>query len=545
MKQRNFLPLQLFAACLVGLLLGKFCFGTSKEKVELSLFNGRLSKMQSVINIIDNKYVDPLDIDSLNELIIPDVLAHLDPHTSYIPAQKLADVEKKILGHFYGIGIEHYTFDDTAMVISVMPDSPASKSDIKPGDRILKVDDTDVTGHKAKDKVSAALKGERDTPTVLTLKRYGVDSTVTVHVQRGNVPVPSTTASYMIDSITGYIKIDNFGDNSYREFVERVIRLRDDGATNLVIDLRNNLGGRVEQAKLIASEILGCGDTIVFTIGRDNTIEDLYIDTTQYGFCQDMSIACLVDSRTASAAEILAAAIQDNDRGVIVGLRTFGKGLVQTPIQMPDGSQVRLTTYRYYTPSGRSLQKGYSNYDNDLPNRFKNGELDSASAFKPVDTTKYFTKSGRVVYSKSGVMPDVFVPLDHTLLPNVAYRLDSMLITMRFAAFKYNQLGFDNPQQYIHMLFANEEQTYDELLAFARSKGLDIDLRKQKKAIADAMPMVMAALRADAYHIVGDEDMSAKYYNFEDDAVSAAVEVLGDSHGMQDILNNKKTKPNE
>jgi hypothetical protein len=142
-------------------------------------------------------------------------------------------------------------------------------------------------------------------------------------------------------------------------------------------------------------------------------------------------------------------------------------------------------------------------------------------------------------------MPDVFVPLDHTLLPNVAYRLDSMLITMRFAAFKYNQLGFDNPQQYIHMLFANEEQTYDELLAFARSKGLDIDLRKQKKAIADAMPMVMAALRADAYHIVGDEDMSAKYYNFEDDAVSAAVEVLGDSHGMQDILNNKKTKPNE
>ena len=545
MKQRNFLPLQLFAACLVGLLLGKFCFGTSKEKVELSLFNGSLSKMQSVINIIDNKYVDPLDIDSLNELIIPDVLAHLDPHTSYIPAQNINDVEKKIVGHFYGIGIEHYAFDDTAMVISVLPGSPASTSDIRPGDKILKVDGTDVTGRKSKDKVSAALKGERDTPTTLCLKRCGVDSAFTVSIQRGNVPVPSATSSYMIDSVTAYINIDNFGDNSYREFVQRVFLLKNDGATNLIIDLRNNLGGRVEQAKLIAGEILGYGDTIAFTIGRENTIEDLYIDTTHFGFCQDMAVACLVDSRTASAAEILSAAIQDNDRGVIVGRRTFGKGLVQTPIQMPDGSQVRLTTYRYYTPSGRSLQKGYYNYDNDLSNRFKNGELDSASAFHPADTTRYFTKNGRVVYSKCGVMPDVFVPLDHTSQPGVFYRLDSMLVTMHFAAYKYNQLGFNNPQQYIHALFGDEEQTYDELIEFARRYGLDIDVRKQKKAIVDAMPMVMAALKADAYHVVGDDDMSAKYYNYDDNDVSTAVQILGDRQGLQDILNNKKTKPND
>lgn len=537
MKPRNLLPLQLFAACLVGLLLGKFCFSSSKEKVELSLFNGKLSKLQAIINIIDNKYVDYVDIDSLNELVIPDVLARLDPHTSYIPAKRLNETEKKIVGYFYGIGIEHYTFDDTVTVVSVIPGSPAINADIMPGDKIISVDSTDVTGVKSKDKISAAMRGERDTEATLHLVRHGADSTLTTIIRRGNVPVPSTSASYIIDSTTAYIKLDNFGDNSYIEFAKDVLRLKNDGATKLIIDLRENLGGRLEQAKLIASEILAHGDTITYTIGRENDTEDLYINSMDNGICQDMPVACLVNSHTASAAEILSAAIQDNDRGVIVGRRTFGKGLVQSPIQMQDGSQIRLTTARYYMPSGRSLQKSYKNYDNDISNRYKKGEFDSASAFTPTDTTKYFTKKGRVVYSKCGVMPDIFVPLGDTPLPLLAYRLDSTFTTMRFAIEKYNILGYKDPQQYINALFDDEERTYDELIAFAMRHGIDIDLRKQKKEIAESFHFIMTLLKSEAYHVAGDDNMSTFYYNYDDPDIKAAIDILNDDERRHQILN--------
>jgi len=539
MKPRNLLPLQLFAACLIGLLLGKFCFSTTKEKVELSLFNGKLSKLQSIINIIDNKYVDHVNIDSLNELVIPDMLARLDPHTSYVPAKRINESEKKIVGYFYGIGIEHYTFDDTVTVVCIIPGSPATKADIMPGDKIISVDSTDVTGHTSKDKLSAAMRGERDTEARLRLIRQGSDSILTTTIRRGSVPVPSTAASYIIDSTTAYIKLDNFGDNSYIEFAKDVLRLKNDGATKIIIDLRENLGGRLEQARLIAREILAQGDTITYTIGRENKTEDLYINSIDNGICQDMSVVCIVNSHTASAAEILSAAIQDNDRGVIVGRRTFGKGLVQSPIQMQDGSLIRLTTARYYMPSGRSLQKSYKNYDNDLPTRFKKGELDSASAFTPADTTKYFTKNGRVVYSKCGVMPDVFVPIDNTPLPHLAYKLDSALVTIRFALYKYNSLGHKDPQQYIHALFDDEERTYDELIAYAMRHGIDIDPRKQKKAIAESFHAAMTSLKIDAYHVSGDENTSIFYYNCDDPDIKAANDILNDEDRYQQILNEK------
>ena len=539
MKPRNLLPLQLFAACLVGLLLGKFCFSTSKEKVELSLFNGKLSKLQAIINIIDNRYVDAVDIDSLNELVIPDVLARLDPHTSYVPAKRLNESEKKIVGHFYGLGIEHSTFDDTVTVLSIVPNSPAASADIIPGDKIIAVDTIDITGRKSKDQISAAMRGENNTIATLHFKRHGVDSILTTAIRRGKVPVPSTTASYIIDSTTAYIKLDNFGDNSYLQFAKDVMQLKHHGATKLIIELRDNLGGRLEQSRLIASEILAPGDTITFTIGRGNEIEDLLTNTISNGICQDMLVACLVDSPTASAAEILSASIQDNDRGVIVGRRTFGKGLVQTPIQMQDGSQIRLTTARYYMPSGRSLQKDYKNYDNDLATRYKNGEFDSAAAFKPSDTTKYFTKKGRVVYSKCGVMPDVFVPLTQTPPPYITYQLDSARAITRFALEQYNIIGSKNPQQFLHTLFDNEEQTYEELITYAARHGIKLDTRKNKKAIAEAFHATMASLKTKAYHIAGDENMSVMYYNDDDPDIEAAIDVLNDDERWQQILNEK------
>ncbi|MCR5456004.1 MAG: S41 family peptidase [Bacteroidales bacterium] len=537
MKPRNTIPIQLFAACLIGLLLGKFCFSTTKEGVELSLFNGRLSKMQSIINIIDNKYVDQINIDSLNELLIPNILSRLDPHSTYIPAQNLNEAEKKLVGHFYGIGIEYFVFRDTVTVICVLPEGPAASANIKSGDKIIEIDGNNVTGSNSRNRASELLKGANGSTIRIGLQRYGIDSVFTTEITRGTIPVPSATASYMADSTTAYIKIESFGDNSYKEFTSRMEELKNQGAQNLIIDLRNNLGGRVEQAKRIASEILNYGDTIAFTIGRAKEIEDLYIDTTHHTICQDMQIMCLVDSRTASAAEILSAAIQDNDRGVIVGRRTFGKGLVQTPIQMPDGSQVRLTTYRYYTPSGRSLQKSYKNYDNDISIRYKNGELDSAAAFRIKDTTKYFTKNGRAVYAKSGVMPDVFVPIDRSTLHPIVYQIDSMMAIAHYVSTKYNMLNPETSQDYISALFDDEQATFDEFIAFAIRNGLKLDIRKNKKGLAECFATVMAMLKSEAYHIVGNEDKRMMYFNYNDHDIDAAFKLLGDPNKVNNILN--------
>jgi len=537
MKPRNPLPLYLFAACLTGLLLGKFCFSTSKEKVELSLFNGRLSKMQTVINIIDYKYVDDIDIDSLNELTIPFLLAQLDPHSAYIPAQELNEVDKSVKGGFYGVGIENYPFNDTSFVISLTPNGPSSHLDIRPGDKIVEVDGDDVTGKDAKKITSAHLRGDQGTKVKVGLKRHGVDSLIMVEITRELVPVKSATASYMADSTTAYIKMESFSDNSHFEFVGRTAILRQLGAQNLIIDLRGNLGGRVEQAKRIASEILRFGDTIVSTVGRNNVTDDIFIDTTRIGICAGMRIACIVDNRTASAAEILAAAIQDNDRGVIIGRRTFGKGLVQTPIQMPDGSQVRLTTLRYYTPSGRSLQKDYNTYNSDLNDRYNNGEYDSATAFKPKDTTAYFTKHHRKVYSKSGVMPDVFVPITRDAPSPIASAMDKHLTTIHYAIVRYNALGINDRKVYLDTLFADEKATFADLLTFARRNGVNIDPRKDKKELAECHDKIMAWLKSDAYHITGDDDISKKYLNYNDSAINVALSILNDPAQLDRILN--------
>ncbi|MBR4325562.1 MAG: PDZ domain-containing protein [Bacteroidales bacterium] len=543
MKKRNTIPLQLFAACLVGLLLGKFCFSTTKEGVELSLFNGKISKMQSIINIIDNRYVDVVDIDSINELIIPTLLSRLDPHSIYVPAQRLNESERRIRGQYYGVGIEFNVYNDTAMVLRIKPESPAAESTLKPGDRIVEVDGHNVTGKNAKSLVSDNLTGEYGREVVIGVKRYGIDSIYSAKVQFGVVPVPSAIASFMVDSLTGYLKLESFGDKSYREFCLKVLDLRMEGAKNLIIDLRENRGGRLEQAKNIASEILYIGDTIAYTIGRSNTVEELYTDTAHYGICRAMDVACLVDENSASAAEILAATIQDNDRGVIVGRRTFGKGLVQTPIMMMDGSQVRLTTQRYYMPSGRSLQKDYKDYDDDLFNRFKVGEFDSASAFHPKDTTIYYTRNHRTVYSKSGVMPDVFIPFSMTdNYTPLTDKIRQQNLTQRYVAERYNQMMCDSLQQFIHALFDDERTTFDDMMTYAQHNGISMDFRKDKKAIEDCYDEMMPLLKSDAYHLFGDEDISYKYYYNNDTVISAATQILNDKPLLYKTLNKKKTE---
>jgi carboxyl-terminal processing protease len=413
-----------------------------------------------------------------------------------------------------------------------------------PGDMIVEVNGNNVTGKKAKSLISSNLSGEYGEDVVVSVKRHGCDTLYPATVQDGVVPVPSAIAAYMVDSLTGCLKLESFGDKSCLEFRLLVMYLRAQGAKNLIIDLRNNLGGRLEQAKNIASEILYVGDTITYTVGRSNSIEDVVTDTAQNGVCRAMDVACLVDEYSASAAEILAAAIQDNDRGVIIGLRTFGKGLVQTPIQMMDGSQVRLTTQRYYTPSGRSLQKDYSDYDNEIYNRYKNGELDSASAFRPKDTTIYYTRNHRVVYSKCGVMPDIFVPWERERYSTVTNMILDQNLLPRYVAERFNKMACDSMQQFISALFDDEQSTFDDMITFVQGHGVAINTRKDKKALDECFAEIMPVLKCDAYHLIGDADSSYKYYNYNDPNVSAAQEILNDKPLLYKTLN-KPTKNTE
>lgn len=529
MRQNNYLPIQIFAACLVGLLLGKFGFSTTSEKVELSLFNGKPSKLQSIINIIDNRYVDKINIDSLNELIIPSILEHLDPHSTYIPAQKLNEAEKNIIGQFCGVGIEFNIFNDTATVLYTYPNGPAKKAGVLAGDQITKIDTIDVTGPNARSMVVSLLKGDQDSKVNITVKRTTSNTPLKITIVRGNVDVYSVSAAYIIDSTTAYIKIASFGDNVYKEFMNRIKPLQKQGIENLLIDLRNNRGGRVEQVKRITSEILNYGDTIAFTVNRNNKVEETLIDTTTNGICRKMKIICLVNSQSASASEIMSAAIQDNDRGLIVGRRTFGKGLVQTPIQLSDGSQLRLTTLRYYTPSGRSLQKGYSDYTYDMSNRIANGELDSANAYILKDSTIYKTRNGRIVYSKGGVQPDIFVPEHKSDKDKIIKKLDSLSVFNRYAAIKYNNSQIDdstNNALYINALLNNKKKTVAQLIEYAKSLNIPINPQKDKKDIDEAKEMIMALLISYAYHIIGDPDEYCRYSNYMDSDIEQAIYVI-------------------
>lgn len=532
--KNNLLPFQLFGACLAGLILGKFCFSTTKDKVELSLFNGMPSKLQSVINIVENKYVDVIDMDSLTELAIPEVLSHLDPHSSYTPAVKRNEAEKNITGRYCGIGVEYHTFRDSIQVLCTSPDSPARKAGIQTGDKIIYVDTIHAVGLRQKIKAINAINGKPGSKVRITVERIGCDSLIAIDVERRYVKVKSVTSAYMIDSNNGYIKIESFGDNAYNEFAAQLNKLKKLNLKNIVIDLRNNSGGRVEQAKQIVSEILPPGDTIAFTIARGNSKDDIYIDTTMNALSETMNITCLVNSNTASASEIMAGAIQDNDRGLIVGRRTFGKGLVQTPIQLTDGSVVRLTTQRFYTPSGRSLQKGYDNYYNELAMRAKNGELDSANAYVLKDTTKYLTRNGRVVYSKGGVQPDIFVA--EARKPSTLNKIDSAYLYMRYAAImhaKYPVQDSISNAKYISELSENKNATVERLVDFARSKGIYF---RDQKQIADWSDLMFAKLMAYAYHIIDNDDEYYRLENYGDTDIEKAVSAMADNRKYRKIL---------
>lgn len=402
-------------------------------------------KLNKVFELIEDEYVDVISTDSLVEMAIPSLLKNLDPHTVYIPVRDLERVNRELESSFFGIGVQFQIMADSICVVEVVSGGPAQRVGMMPGDRIIAVDGEPMVGpNVTNENVLSTLRGEKNTEVVVTVKRNSSPEPLDFTIVRGEIPSVSIDASYMINDSTGFVRLNKFAPNTFSEFYQATHDLRARGAQNFIIDLRGNTGGLLDQAILISNELLQPRQTIVSVKGRNPRANENWIaDGT--GTFRDGQIVILTDEFTASCSEIVAGAVQDNDRGLIVGRRTFGKGLVQRQIELPDSSQIRLTVQRYYTPSGRSIQKDYSfgqadSYEKEVLDRFSNGEVFTADSTK-FDRDKVFeTVNGRKVYGGGGIMPDVFVPSDTTGLTSYYFKVADAGLLAKFA-YEYADLN--------------------------------------------------------------------------------------------------------
>ena len=430
----------LLTACLgvvIGVLATMIVLRKPQQE-QVVKFDGDYSdwrKLNLILQQVEENYVDTIDYKSMTDAAVQSALAELDPHSIYLPPVELTEAETELSGNFEGIGITFNVPSDTAIVLSVIPGGPSEKAGLMPGDRIIKVDEKVIAGTKTpQDSMIRRMKGPSGTKVKILVNRDGEQ--VAFDITRGKIPVHSVDASFMIDGKTGYIKLAKFSRTTYNEFVTAAVKLMSEGMQHLIFDLRNNSGGYFDQALLISNEFLPRGAGIVYMEGRNRKREEYNADGS--GVLQDIKLTVLIDEGSASSSEIVAGAIQDNDRGTVVGRRSYGKGLVQEPIYFTDGSGVRLTVARFHTPSGRCIQKPYDKSDEeymyDLLDRYAHGELVSADSMKVDTTAVYYTVKGRKVYGGGGIIPDVFVPIDTTLATKFYIQCNKKATSMRFAS---------------------------------------------------------------------------------------------------------------
>lgn len=408
------MPLLLALSLTAGILIGNY-LPKQNSSSQHSTFRARNDKINSILNIIESDYVDSVNRTDLVEAAIPAILKKLDPHSVYIPAKELTRANEPLQGNFDGIGISFNLLTDTILVISTIPGGPSEKLGLLPGDKIIYVNDSLVAGKRlSDDKVMGMLKGPRGTVVRIKILRKGHNELLPFEITRDKIPIHSVDVSYMINDHTGYIRINNFAVNTFDEFIKGLRELKEKGMNKLILDLRGNSGGVMEAAIQIANQFLKEGQLIVYTKGRTQPRNEAR--ATGKGEFETGDLVVLIDEWSASASEILAGAIQDNDRGTIIGRRSFGKGLVQEPVPFADGSGMRLTIARYYTPTGRSIQKPYNNgfdeYYDDLNERYRRGEFEVSDSIHFSDSLKFTTPGGRIVYGGGGIMPDRFIPVD-------------------------------------------------------------------------------------------------------------------------------------
>lgn len=522
-------PLVISIAIVLGIVIGNYI---STKKFTLD----KDRKINAVLNLIQSEYVDSIDVKDLVEQAIPAIIGNLDPHSYYIPASDIRAENEKLDGSMSGIGVSFFMMNDTANVDQVIPNGPAEKVGMLAGDRIISVNGESIVGGTlTAEGIRSKIRGEKGTKVRIGVKRNTSKKTLTFTITRDDIPMNTIDVSYMLDDKTGYIKIAQFGKNTYDEFFSALSKLKKDGASRYIVDLRGNPGGYMEMAILMVNEFLEQGELIVYTKGRKER-EDIQVWSDDQGSFHDAQVAVLIDEYSASASEIMAGALQDNDRGLVVGRRSFGKGLVQKQIYLPDSSAIRLTIARYYTPSHRCIQKDYTlgdedDYSKELYDRYSHGELYSADSIK-VDKSKIFrTANGRIVYGGGGIVPDIFVPNDTTGITTY-YRAVANLGLLQQYVYTYVDINRDQlknvktVKQLMGMMPSDDALTYD-FVCYARDNGVPM----RWYYINLSRSLIARQLRALVIRDVLGSEEFYRYYNRTDNTVNAALKALNDGKG--------------
>lgn len=515
-------PLLIALALVLGIFIGsRFA---SKTTVDLD------RKVNNILGIVADEYVDEVNMDSLVELAIPDIIAQLDPHSVYISAKDYEQANEELRGNFCGIGISFQVMEDTINVIEVIPGGPSEKVGIANGDKIISVDGKNFTGAKINpNTVKEQLRGPKNSIVKLGVKRATSNKILYFTVKRGDIPIKSVDAAYMIDKNTGYVKVNQFGSNTYDEFVAALSVLKNEGAKRYIVDLRGNGGGYMEIAVAMANEFLPGGNLIVSTKGRYKK-NDTMLYSDGNGSYQDAEIVVLINEFSASASEIFAGAIQDNDRGLVIGSRSFGKGLVQREFKLFDKSAIRLTIARYYTPTGRCIQKEYklgqAAYEQELIDRFNNGELDYRDSIK-VDKSKMFkTLHGRIVYGGGGIIPDIFVPRDTAGYTSYYYAVVNAGLIQNFVL-KYvtaNKAKFKNVKDYkdVIRLLDDNTQLLNNFVNFASAHNVP----PRWYYINQSRDLLLNDLKAFVARDLLGQKAFYPIYNRHDKTIEAALKAL-------------------
>ena len=526
-KNNRFMPLLMAVSVVVGILIGTF-YANHFSGNRLSIINSGSNKLNNLLRLVDDQYVDTVNVNDLVEKAMPQILAELDPHSVYISAKDMQIANDDLKGSFSGVGIEFTIRHDTLHVQNVIKNGPSERAGLIAGDKIVMVDDKPFTGKTlTNEEAMHRLKGPKDTKVKLGIMRGREKTIRNFVVTRGDIPTKSVTATYMLDEKTGYIRLKNFGENTYPELLIALAKLSQQGFENLTIDLRGNTGGYLESAVQIANEFLPKGQLIVYTQGRKQARQEYRSDGR--GSYQQIPLVVLIDEGSASASEILAGSIQDNDRGTIIGRRSFGKGLVQKPMAFNDGSMIRLTIARYYSPSGRCIQKPYvsgdnKDYEEDLMVRYQHGEFFSQDSIKHTGPA-YKTRIGRQVFGGGGITPDIFVAEDTTDVTSYYKQASLSGLIIQFA-YDYTDNNRDKLKEYQSLKDLEKYLVKQNMVEKFASYGENNGLKRRNLMIQRSHKLLERYIHSRIVYNMMSEEAWVEYINEDDPAIKETLKVF-------------------
>ena len=542
-RRNRYMPLLMAVCVAFGIVIGTF-YANHFSGNRLNIINSGSNSLNNLLHIIDDQYVDNVNIDSLVDKAIPQILSDLDPHSVYISGKDVQAANDELKGSFSGVGIEFNIRQDTLHVQNVVKNAPAERAGLLAGDKVVSIDGKPFVGKiVTNEEAMRRLKGPKDTKVRIGVKRFGQKKPLEFTVTRGDIPQKSVTATYMLDDNTGYIRIKNFGETTYPELLIALAKLSQEGFKSLVIDLRDNTGGYLQSAVQMANEFLPKNKLIVYTQGRKSQRQDYVSDG--HGSYKRIPLVVLINEGSASSSEIFAGAMQDNDRATVIGRRSFGKGLVQQQLGFTDGSLIRLTIARYYTPSGRCIQKPYtagdgSNYEQDIYSRYQHGEFFSQDSIKHTGPA-YHTSIGRLVYGGGGITPDIFVAEDTLGVTSYFKQAAMSGLILQFA---YNYT--DNNRQKLTMFktlkelsaYLDKQNLVEQFAAYADKHGL----QRRNLMIRKSHKMLSRFINSRIIYGMLDDEVWTQYLNEDDPVIAATLKVFKDNAAFPKLTQADKTK---